>query len=657
MIEEKAFAIITKDSVQLMAEGAGHNCVSDDVAVLLGEDVSYRLREAVMKSAAFMKNAKRRRLCPEDFNQALQNSDVPPILGHGTSVDSTIFRQTREGELHFVEDPEVNLSNAVGNSYVPKSLGKVSVKGQWMAVEGVNKFLTHGNSHSQNAYRNAKREVPAELMEYYSQITKALLGSHTVLVKWALADLSTNVGVTQLLPYFVNFVANGVKAAGHDVLKLTLLLRTVEALVKNPHLFLETQPYLSLLVQSLESCLLEPLAGYANQQSVDHWMMRQFAAYLLADIVRKCNNETNHLHSSVTKRLSESLQDLTRPFCSHYGAVMALMAFGATEVKTVVVPQLEALLPHVSSFMESLQPARQHLYFDALKVYGALQLAIEKMLKTQMEEFLAVHEENDECRSTDGNPPTALDSACDMVKLYQKLSDSFGGTLSVQLPVMELSNVFGRHPPQDHVILGDPDSRRSGDDLLSDLMQQVRKQERERQERQKRQQWSEVQNPVGHQGMDGGELFHSARPKYGQWDESDNMNAESGYQEQMAVSSTISDPMKGTLKLKIKRHAQGQGSPSMHAGKSEVQRQNREVYEKDMRHKKKRKQSSKNPWDYGAFDSGELSDPEDLQFHSHQLLGHPSSVGESSGSDSLSFQRKGKLMLKLKVPTKESPSD
>ena len=28
------------------------------------------------KSAAFMKNAKRRRLCPEDFNQALRGSDV-----------------------------------------------------------------------------------------------------------------------------------------------------------------------------------------------------------------------------------------------------------------------------------------------------------------------------------------------------------------------------------------------------------------------------------------------------------------------------------------------------------------------------------------------------------------------------------------------------
>ena len=47
-MEEKAFAILTKDSVRLMAETAGHNNVSDEVASLVGEDVSYRLREAVM---------------------------------------------------------------------------------------------------------------------------------------------------------------------------------------------------------------------------------------------------------------------------------------------------------------------------------------------------------------------------------------------------------------------------------------------------------------------------------------------------------------------------------------------------------------------------------------------------------------------------------
>ena len=52
-----------------------------------------------------------------------------PVFGHSSSTDSSPFRQTREGELHFVEDAEVSFNNAVCNSYFPKSLGKASIKG------------------------------------------------------------------------------------------------------------------------------------------------------------------------------------------------------------------------------------------------------------------------------------------------------------------------------------------------------------------------------------------------------------------------------------------------------------------------------------------------------------------------------------------------
>lgn len=49
-MEEKQFAILTKESVRLMAEAAGHTNLPEDVALLLGEDVSYRLREITMAS-------------------------------------------------------------------------------------------------------------------------------------------------------------------------------------------------------------------------------------------------------------------------------------------------------------------------------------------------------------------------------------------------------------------------------------------------------------------------------------------------------------------------------------------------------------------------------------------------------------------------------
>ena len=45
-IEEKRYAILSKESIKAFAEATGHSDLSDDVASLLAEDVVYRLREA-----------------------------------------------------------------------------------------------------------------------------------------------------------------------------------------------------------------------------------------------------------------------------------------------------------------------------------------------------------------------------------------------------------------------------------------------------------------------------------------------------------------------------------------------------------------------------------------------------------------------------------
>ena len=46
VVEEKRYAILSRDSIRLFAEATGHAEISDEVAALLAEDVSYRLREA-----------------------------------------------------------------------------------------------------------------------------------------------------------------------------------------------------------------------------------------------------------------------------------------------------------------------------------------------------------------------------------------------------------------------------------------------------------------------------------------------------------------------------------------------------------------------------------------------------------------------------------
>ena len=48
LMEEKTFAVFTAESINTMAESAGHQPIPHEAAAALGEDVSYRMRQLVM---------------------------------------------------------------------------------------------------------------------------------------------------------------------------------------------------------------------------------------------------------------------------------------------------------------------------------------------------------------------------------------------------------------------------------------------------------------------------------------------------------------------------------------------------------------------------------------------------------------------------------
>ena len=57
-VDEKKFAIFSKDTIKLIADSVGIAELTDQAASLLGEDASYRLREAtqVILEMLFMLN-------------------------------------------------------------------------------------------------------------------------------------------------------------------------------------------------------------------------------------------------------------------------------------------------------------------------------------------------------------------------------------------------------------------------------------------------------------------------------------------------------------------------------------------------------------------------------------------------------------------------
>ncbi|PVD26096.1 hypothetical protein C0Q70_13764 [Pomacea canaliculata] len=647
-MEEKQFAILTKESVRLMAEAAGHTNLPEDVALLLGED---------------------------------------PVCGYGAATDPMPFRQTREGELHFVEDVDINLNNVVFSSYIPKHLGRASIKAHWMAVEGVSKSA-HSNQTLQVQGKAVKKELPEELMQYYNQITKALVGGNTAVVKLALSDLATNANILPLLPFFVNFVANGVKSVSHDISKMTLLMYTVDSIVRNQAVFLEPQPY------AVEYCLLEPLAASINPLN-DHWMLRDYAARLLACI---WSSPMNHLMKNTVRDLTEALQDLSRPFSSHYGATMGIAALGPKEVEEVLLPLLPAYWPHLMASVEDFSPANALLRADAHKVQNAL-------LPGNLEQGPPNSNVRSALRAASGNK--------NMVTLYQQLSEYFGDQLAARLPVLDLSSVFQPQPLDERISLSGADSHCSGEALLATLMEEVKKQqqreeqlrveqeqalaaEREKQRQQKQLEESARKNQLmrhsymlGQDSLAGyipgqhsetlpDQIFDYSesdlpQPSGSKWDASDNSEEDSGqvnFCQSLAVS-TISDPSKGTLKLKISKRQMGQGSPQqsssqprltlqINKSRTETDRHHtsKDSHQRESRHKHKRRQHAKSQREHESTEILERMEIEDS--FSLCLPSLPAQMyspsGESSGSDT-NPHRKPKLTLKLKVPSKDSASE
>ena len=58
---------------------------------------------------------------------------MQPIIGHGSS-ETCPFQQSKEADLYFVEDADVNLASLASSKIVPTHLGCTTVKGKWVWV-------------------------------------------------------------------------------------------------------------------------------------------------------------------------------------------------------------------------------------------------------------------------------------------------------------------------------------------------------------------------------------------------------------------------------------------------------------------------------------------------------------------------------------------
>ncbi|KAF7720184.1 Transcription initiation factor TFIID subunit [Penicillium ucsense] len=355
------------DNIRDVAESVGITNLNHDVTENLARDVEYRVAQVLEEALKCMRHGKRTLLTTSDISNALRNLDVEPLYGY-ESLRPLRFGEASLGPgqpLFYVEDEEVDFEKLI-NAPLPKVPREVTFTGHWLAVEGVQPSIPQNptaadsrnlelvskgpNANSTLAAMSGSGDVSVkptvkhvlskELQLYFEKVCSAFLDETSEEYRTsAYASLRDDPGLHQLVPYFVQFIAEKVTHTLKDIFVLTQVMHMAEALVQNTSLYVD--PYIASLVPSILTCLVGRSLGGANDLS-EQFALRDLAASLLGLIAKKYSHSSHMLKPRLVRSCLKSFLDPSKPFGAHYGAVIGLQAVGGAEViRVLVIPNLK----------------------------------------------------------------------------------------------------------------------------------------------------------------------------------------------------------------------------------------------------------------------------------------------------------------------------
>lgn len=364
---------LSVESIRMMAESVGISGLNEEIVHLLNADMEFRLKEIVQDAVKFTTHAKRRKMIPSDIDCALRVKNIEPLYGFDCT-EYVPFKHTSGGgkELFFQEEQELDLAEII-SAPLPRVSVEPTLRAHWLAVNGVQPATPYNPTpisleeqqkeslHHQLSYGNlddgfkgdgssqdwpklkqvqVTHSLSLEQQLYYKEMTEACIGGSDTKRQEALVNLSTDTGLYQLLPYFSNFIAEGIKVniSQRKLNMLKFLMKMAKALADNSNIYLEK--CLHELVPAILSCLLGKQLCM-RPEAEDHWSVRDFAAKIVAIFCKKFSNPSNSLQTRVIRIYSKALLDTTKGLSIHYGAVMGLVELGQDAVTSVVIPKLK----------------------------------------------------------------------------------------------------------------------------------------------------------------------------------------------------------------------------------------------------------------------------------------------------------------------------
>ncbi|THY42102.1 DUF1546-domain-containing protein [Aureobasidium pullulans] len=358
------------ENITDVAESVGVGALNNEVVTQLAQDVEYRVSQILEEALKFMRNAKRTTLSTQDISQALRLLDVEPLYGYEAT------RPLRFGEasigpgqpLYYVEDEEIDFEKFI-NAPLPKVPREISLTAHWLAVEGVQPSIPQNPTSADQRHQEllpkgpganpnlaaiggndnvavkplVKHVISKELQLYFERICSAILDETNEEFRIsAFASLRTDPGLHQLVPYFVQFVADKVTHNLKSLFVLRQMMQLLAALLENPSLYIA--PYVASLIPPVLTCLIGKHLGSISADGPEaHFALRDFSASLLSAIAKQYGQTSGTLKPRIARSCLKDFLDSHKPIGTHYGAILGLRGIaGAAGVRTLILPNLQA---------------------------------------------------------------------------------------------------------------------------------------------------------------------------------------------------------------------------------------------------------------------------------------------------------------------------
>lgn len=398
-----------QDTVRDVADSLGITNVSDDVLRSLAMDVEYRILEIIEQAVKFKRHSKRDVLTTDDVSKALKVLNVEPLYGYhdGSAQNKNLtFSKVPVGHgqsVYYLDDEEVDFEKFI-NEPLPKVPRLPTFTTHWLAIEGVQPTIPQnpnlndirmaqpplirgaivtavndtslqtnvpeekeatahistvkpGKDSTADVKPLVKHVLSKELQIYFDKVVAALTSKQDDLQSQhmraaALTSLRSDTGLHQLVPYFIQFIAEQITHNLQDLELLTTMLEMIYSLLSNDSVFLD--PYIHSLMPSILTLLLakklggkppvvssnntegkeEPVAADAHAEFLEKTVaLRDFAASLLDHVLQKFPKIYKSLKPRVTRTLLKTFLDTNRSFGTYYGCIKGVTVLGAETVR------------------------------------------------------------------------------------------------------------------------------------------------------------------------------------------------------------------------------------------------------------------------------------------------------------------------------------